>query len=158
MELSADGKKKLALSDIEICINDNDKNFTPILTGIFEIETHNANGEVENSIWAVMEGIYDYYKEHPELEIEEMMNNSFESVFKYDRPPGHVANAIKCIEYQMMCEKQGTAPFKINCMKLLNEAADCILRNKETYQKMGYYDQFEAMDRDIQKNYGARLL
>ena len=158
MELSADGKKGLALDYIEVCIKYNDKNLNPMLTGSFSIDTYNANGEVEQSIWAVMEGIYDYYREHPTADVVEMVNNSFESVFDNLRHPRHIINVIKCIEYQMMCEKQGTAPFKINCMKLLNEAADYILKNKERYQMMGYYDQFEAMDKDIQNNYGGRII
>ena len=58
MELSADGKKGLALDYIEICIKDNHKNLFPMLSGIASIVTYNANGEVEQSIWAVMEGIY----------------------------------------------------------------------------------------------------
>lgn len=33
-----------------------------------------------------------------------------------------------------------------------------MLKNKEHYVEMGYFDKFEAMDRDIQKNYAGKIL
>ena len=132
----------------------------------FCIGVPSENGEIEHSTWAVMEAIYEYYKEHPEVKIDEIMYKSLEEDFSERQYPKHILNEIKMVQYQMMCEKQGTAPFKLDCIKLLNIAAENILEHKDFYQKYwteeygpkGSLVEFEALNENLKNHHGQSIM
>ena len=97
----------------------------------FAIITRNPQtGRPEHNIWAVMETIYDDYRKHPELGINKILEAVLDKTLSSEVHSTYLKNAIEELMYQLRSEKQGTAPFKLDCIRLLEHLRENIKTNK----------------------------
>ena len=79
-----------------------------------------------------MEAIYRKHKE--DKSISKKTYEAFMHILQIVILPDRILNVLRDFEYQMYCEQQNTAPFKLDFDSLSKAARDNIKRNKKVYQ------------------------
>lgn len=116
-------------------------------------------GQLEQSIWAVMETLYDDYKKHPEEQINRKLYEVLEKEFQTSTAQNYLLNGLNCVEYQMLAEEQNRAPFRLDNKKLLEEFSENIRRNYGVYSKNDeLMEMLEDKNENISQGYGYTIL
>ena len=68
-----------------------------------------------------METLYEDFREHPELHINKDFEKVLENTLSNEVDRTYLHNAIEVLLYQMRSQKQGTAAFELDCIKLLQD-------------------------------------
>ena len=121
--------------------------------------TNFQTGRLEHSAFAVMEALYDDYREHPELEINKAVQSVFDDSLSNDSHPMHLKNAISALLYQMRSEKQETAAFKLDCVKMLEELKSNLKKNREYFEGFSFFmEDVENYNSVLEENYNLHIL
>ena len=121
--------------------------------------TNFQTGRLEHSAFAVMEALYDDYREHPELEINKAVQSVFDNSLSNDTHPIKLKNAISALLYQMRSEKQGTAAFQLDCVKMLEELKSNLKKNREYFERFSFFmEDVENYNSVLEENYNLHIL
>lgn len=115
-------------------------------------------GQYEQCIWGVMETIYDDYKAHPELKINEKLQEVLMEGLLHEVHSVGLENAIECLLYQMRSEKQNTAPFTLDCGALLDALRENIRERREELYNWDMMTTLENYDQTLREHYGVSIL
>lgn len=106
-----------------------------------------------------MEALYDDYREHPELEINKAVQSVFDNSLSNDTHPIKLKNAISALLYQMRSEKQGTAAFQLDCVKMLEELKSNLKKNREYFERFSFFmEDVENYNSVLEENYNLHIL
>lgn len=151
-------QRELAISLVNILMEGIKKenrvsNLQSFLMGysVWALPIRNQRGELENDYNSVLQGIYEYYLQHPTDKIDKLTEESLIEIFKNCSKISYVQNAARIVQYQLNNEQQKTAPFKIDCIKVLKEYQENLNRNKEKYQASTKYQTFGYIDEEINR-------
>ena len=129
----------------------------------FELFGKNVYGTKEQNYQLVMQAIYKKYETEPK--ISNLFQETIVDFLKTSKNGFFVLNILNLVKYQMRCEKEGIAPFKVDCDKLLLSISNNIKVNKELYEKQykeiplgNFMSEFKYFDDDFSNNYGRRIL
>ncbi len=107
-----------------------------ILLGIggFSVEKYKGSG---HNYSAVIDAIYDYYRQHPDSDIAELVDKGIkETVIGLSTTGvGYLPTTIGIFEYILKCQKEHTAPFELNVKEYMELTKQHIMNNKEHYIK-----------------------
>jgi len=126
----------------------------------YKLETHDSMGNAIHNYQLVMQSIYDKYKEDKTSEIDKKMFDAIIDFLKTEKYEPLLFNMIHVIEYQMMAEKQKSAPFELDCIEILKELKNNIERNKERFinNKFDAWKKLEGHDQMINQHFGHKIL
>ena len=123
------------------------------------LATNFQTGRLEHSTFAVMEALYDDYREHPELEINKAVQSAFDDALSNERNLIRLKNAMSALLYQMRSEKQGTAAFQLDCVKMLEELKSNLEKNREHFEKSSYFmKDVKNYNSVLEENYNLHIL
>lgn len=117
-----------------------------------------ATGRPEHNIWAVMETMYDDYREHPERRINEKFEEVLNKVLSTETHRMYVHTAINELLYQLDCEKNGLAPFKVNSIKMLGGLKQNIVKNKEKFELGNMMQELEDYNTTMKEHFGQNIM
>ena len=157
--------KELANQYLEISLKYNDLGSFLIGSPECELTLRDPNGEKVFSAMHVMEAIYDKYRENPNSGIDKQVFDSMIKELREEVLAKYILNLLEDIEYQLYCEKNNIAPFKLDCASLLKEVSENLMRNKDRFQKpvpaypgyRGAWGEFVAHDKRVE-DYGHKIL
>lgn len=121
----------------------------PLIAGLgpYYMPTSVGMGGEEHSIWALMEGIYNYYKDNPDKPVAEAFYDSIKRLFENVKLRSCYVNAMKALQFQIDYEKEGYAPFTIDTKSLIDICEENFPRIKSLFNKSKDYDEFcNSMD------------
>ncbi len=157
--------KDLAKAYLEISLKYNQ--LGSFLTGSPECELtlRDPNGEKVFSAMHVMEAIYDKYRENPNSGIDKQVFDSMIKELKEEVLAKYILNLLEDIEYQLYCEENNIAPFKLDCAGLLKEVSENLVRNKQRFRTpvqsysgcRSVWGEFVAHDERV-GDYGYKIL
>jgi len=129
-------------------------------SALYRLETQDSMGNKINNYHLVMQSIYDKYNEDKSSGIDKRTFEAIIDFLKTEKYEPLLLNIINDIEYQMLAEKQGVAPFKLDCIEMLKELKNNIERNKERFKDARFdtWKKLEDHDQIINQNYGHRIL
>ena len=160
-----DARKKHIRKILEIAIRNNGFEDYLLIMPCYCIENRNLNGVVEPNRYFTMEGIYDYYRDHPQSHIDELMYTTLCSIAAKYKGESAVLDVLETVEYQLIGEERNNAPFTIDCQSVLNELQTTLLKNKEMYmtpkQSFNYipfWKTLEEYDLKFREKYGLSVL
>ena len=112
------------------------------------------------------ESIYDKYRSNPELKLDQQLYDILHHVVSVSRDGTNVLKMLKEIEYQLMSEKNRTAPFKLDCISLLDALSQNIKTNKDVFSKEyeslnlknGFMPEFEEHNDFVDSICGRRFM
>lgn len=99
------------------------------------VETRDLNGFVKPNRYYTMQAIYEYYSENPEVKLDELLYDALIYISTSYKGEGAIENVLEVVKYQLHHEKDGLAPFKIDCQAVLDKLRVTIFENKEMYLK-----------------------
>ena len=115
----------------------------------------------------VMKTIYKFYKEYPDLNIKEMLTDSLTKLIEKG-DEDCIYSAFDTIAYQMIAEKNQTAPFELNLGELLpilrkriieeNENLKASRRYVASKYQDGYLGYFEEANQEVIEKTGRSIL
>ena len=117
-----------------------------------------VTGRPEHNIWAVMETIYDDYKNNPEWKINEKLQSVLSNELRNEKISTYLRNCIEVLLFQMQAEKQNTAPFKLNNIKLLECLKQNISENRRALEKNEMIAELENYNTRIESNFNQRIM
>ncbi len=154
--------KELAekLLDIALKYDELDK----FITGYpgYEVTVNDGIGNKVNSIDAIMQSIYKKYGENSS--ITEHLYTAIAVRINSTKNGETLLYLIDMIKYQMREEKANTAPFKINCIELLDLVKENIIRNRDIYNRPfkthinGFMEDFKIAANNLELTCGYVLL
>lgn len=119
--------------------------------GAAAIPIRNQKGQLENDCNAVLQAIYTYYFNHPEDRIDKLTETALIEIFKTCSKIDDVIDAARIVQYHLNNEQQKTTPFKMDCIKILQEYRNNIERNKKEYQKRLGYEKLGYINEEINR-------
>lgn len=122
------------------------------------ISMNPVTGRPEHNIWAVMETIYDDYRNHPERKINERLQEVLHNTLRHETLSTYLNNAIQELLYQMRSEKEKTAPFSLDCIQLLNDLKANVEENKRKHEISNMMDDIKNYDKIFEENYSCNIL
>lgn len=115
----------------------------------------------------VMKTIYKFYKEYPDLNIKEMLTDSLTELIEKGAEDC-IYSAFDTIAYQMIAEKNQTAPFELDLEELLpilrkriieeNENLKASRRYVASKYQDGYLGYFEEVNQEVIEKTGRSIL
>lgn len=115
-------------------------------------------GRPEHNIWAVMETIYDDYRNNPEFHIDQKLNQVLGKALLSEQNAIYLKNAIEILLYQMRSEKQGTSAFKLDCIELLKQLKENITTNKEKLELNDMMEEISNYNEILKENYRINIM
>ena len=121
-----------------------------------------SSSEKEECIFAKMHAIYKYYNDFPD----ECINVKLFNLLTKDAPriKGDYAfiTVLRTIEYQILAEKEGRAPFSFDCQGLVELLKKNLQENKalytsEVYQQVHFMETIKEHHKAL-ANYGYSLM
>lgn len=115
----------------------------------------------------VMKTIYKFYEEYPNLKIKEMLTDSLTKLIEKG-DEDCIYCAFDTIAYQMIAEKNQTAPFKLDIEELLTKLKKRIIEENENLKSSkryvaskyedGYLGYFEEANQEVIEKTGRKIL
>lgn len=115
----------------------------------------------------VMKTIYKFYKEYPDLNIKEMLTDSLVNLIEKG-DEDCIYCAFDTIAYQMIAEKNQTAPFELDLEELLPKLRKRIIEENENLKSSrryvaskyqdGYLGYFEEANQEVIEKTGKSIL
>lgn len=156
--------RKMAQNRLNICRkyeHESDKYYSDFILGKFTCalgQWNPAIGRYEQCTWAVMETIYDDYRAHPELKINERLQEVLNEAVANEPGGMFLENAIDCLLYQMRSEKQNTAPFTLDIGALLDALRENIREHRADLYERDMMEALENYDQTLREHYGVSIL
>ena len=117
-----------------------------------------ATGRPEHNVWAVMETMYNDYREHPERKINKKLEEVLNEVLSTEKLKLYMPTAINELMYQLDCEKKGIAPFKVNSIKMLNGLKQNIVENRNKFELGNMMEELEGYNETLKKHFDQSIL
>lgn len=92
-----------------------------------------ASGEFVHSAVAVMRAYYAYHNAHPEKRVGAVLFEAFGRAFAAGESPEGVCNAIECLLFHMVAQRQARAPFALDTGALLRMIGENAPRYREAF-------------------------
>ena len=126
--------KELASKYLEVALKNN--SFREFLLGysLYELTVKDSNGNNVFSAMHVMEAIYEKYRRYQNSNIDKLTYTTMIHELQTNRFNKAILNLFENITYQINAQKNQTAPFSFDCMKLLEEAKENLKRNEAFYK------------------------
>lgn len=126
--------------------------------GTYSISIDDGYGGKLECISVKMEAIYEYYKNNPESNIDQKFyDNLLEYTYKA-KTLWPLVSMLRMIEYQILSEKEGRAPFKMDNDALLDNIKRNLNDNKTLYESEIYKkDKFLNIMGDYNKNLNEKV-
>ena len=88
-----------------------------------------------------------------------LTQNAFLKIFNTYKSK-RILNAIDAINYHMTCEKNGKAPFKLDCQVVLEKARENIINNRDLFQngEYSFWKELENADKRLNASHGMHIL
>ena len=118
-------------------------------------------GGEEHNIYVVMDGIYDYARKHPEVNlpdfIDQTIKNHFISDSIYNKQK--IARMFSLYDYILKCQKEKTATFDLDVTKYLEITRDKFITEEYEFVKKepGYEDWIKEGNEFLEQNYHYHL-
>ena len=148
---------------LDLAIKIGDLHFFMTGLGVYNINAKNGYGVKEHDISLVMKAIYKRYETNPDMSTE--FYDSLMYIYNTTKHGGIMLQSFKIIKHQLRAEKSGSAPFTIDCEKLLQAAKENIIRNREMYLRRfddlptgTHMGEFTYVDAELYKEYGYHIL
>lgn len=157
--------KELASKYLEVALKNN--SFREFLLGysLYELNVKDQNGNNVFSAMHVMEAIYDKYRKNPDSKIDKLTYETMIHELQTNRFNKAILNLFENITYQISAQKNQTAPFSFDCMKLLEEAKENLKRNEVFYKypqgenkPNGIWPELEMYNNRIEQTTGHKIL
>lgn len=157
--------RELAKKYLDVALATNE--FREFLLGfsLYELTVTDSYGNEVFSAMHVMEAIYDKYREKPNSGIDKLTYETIIKELKTSRFNKAILNIFEDITYQMDAQKNGTAPFNLDCGNLLEEAKENLKRNEAFYKypqgeskPNGIWPQIEMYNARIEQTIGHKIL
>lgn len=129
-------------------------------TGFFEITApQGMNVPPSYSASETMQTIYRKYEKDNKQNIPLLTQNAFYKIFD-EYKSRRIVNAINAINYHMSLEKDGKAPFKLDCQTILEKARENLINNKDLFQngEYSFWDDLENADKNLNESHGIHIL
>ncbi len=104
----------------------------------------------------IMESIYRKFRENPDMKIDQKVFQIFHDRFMSSKAGNYILPMIKELEYQLMCERNKTAPFKLDCKTLLEGLSQNIKTNKSYFENRMV--DFEIHNDYLNAHYGHKFM
>lgn len=92
------------------------------------------SGKPAQDVAAVMTTLYEQHRLKPELAIDRRLQGALLSELRTPQTPTYLRNAVETLVFQLNAEQQGTAPFRIDSVPLLEALREQICRNRPKYE------------------------
>ena len=130
-----------------------------ILTG--EMGMNVSLGEEEHNIYVVMDGIYDYARKHPEVNLPDFIDKTIKGHFisKSIYNKQEIARMFSLYDYILKCQKEKTATFDLDVTKYLEITRDKFITEEYEFVKKepGYEDWIKERNEFLEQNYHYHL-
>lgn len=153
----------VAVKLLDVAIKYNDLRVFLIGGPGYELNAPNGYGVSEQNTTLAMQAIYKKYATDPT--IKDKLQAEILDYLNFSKNGSVIVRLLDIIKYQMSSEKVGTAPFKLECEKLLVAAKENIIRNKELYTEYfaelpsgTFLGEFKRFDEDFNNKCGMRIL
>lgn len=121
------------------------------------ISMNPVTGRPEHNIWAVMETVYEDYRKHPERQIHLRLQEVLQNALRHETLSTYLHNAIEELLYQLRSEKQGTAPFQLDCPQLIDALRENVRENRGKLLQNSMLKEIENYNKILKENYGAAI-
>lgn len=125
--------------------------------GPYYIDAPDGMGGTEHAIWTVLDVIYEFYTNNPELNMQDNLYISISNIFNGVEMLSDFRNGMRCLQYQITNQKQNISPFTIDTDTLIDICEKQLPRIKQIYEKAPDYDEICA-DLDSMLDYMKRGL
>ena len=122
------------------------------------ISRNPVTGRPEHNIYAVMETLYEDYREHPELHINKDFEKVLEQALSNEVGRTYLHNAIELLLYQMRSQKQGTAAFDLDCIKLLQDLRRNIVEHRDELELRNMMEELDNYNATLEEHYKQTIL
>ena len=137
------------------------KNLEKLIIGKSTFATVRRNpvtGRPEHNIYAVMETLYEDFREHPELHINKDFEKVLENTLSNEVDRTYLHNAIELLLYQMRSQKQGTAAFELDCIKLLQDLRRNIVEHRDELELRNMMEELNNYNSTLEEHYKQTIL
>lgn len=117
-----------------------------------------TTGRPMHNTWAVMQATYDDYRKNPDKRIDLKLSEVLHDTLKNETISAYLRSAMEELMYQMHCEKSGEAPFTLDCLNMLHDLRENILKNKEKLELNDMMKEIEGYDATLQQHYDQSVL
>ena len=149
---------------IELALNANKEIVKYLLMSDILIGTGGMNvslGGEEHNIYVVMDGIYDYARKHPEVNLPDFIDKTIKGHFIsrsiYNKQK--IARMFSLYDYILKCQKEKTSTFHLDVTKYLEITRDKFITEEYEYIKKepGYEDWIKERNEFLEQNYHYHL-
>ena len=117
-----------------------------------------TTGRPRHNTWPVMQATYDDYRKNPDKRIDLKLSEVLHDTLKNETISAYLRSAIEELMFQMHCEKDGFAPFKLDCLNMLHELKDNIIRNKDKFELNDMMKEIEGYNATLKEHYNQNIL
>ena len=118
-------------------------------------------GGEEHNVYVVMDGIYDYARKHPEVNLPDFIDQTIKyqfiknSIYNTKR----IARMFSLYDYILKCQKEKTATFHLDVTKYLEMTRDKFITEEYEHikKKPGYEDWIKERNEFLEQNYHYHL-
>ncbi len=118
-------------------------------------------GGEEHNIYVVMDGIYDYARKHPEVNLPDFIDRTIKNHFISDSiyNKQKIARMFSLYDYILKCQKEKTAAFHLDVNKYLEITRDKFITEEYEFIKKepGYEDWIKERNTFLEQNYHYHL-
>ena len=129
---------------------------------MYKMVVRDFSGKEVYSPDLVMSSIYRRYKNNSNDSIDQKVFAIFDQLTKNCVSGPILINTLSNIEYQMRSEKEGHAPFTLDCDKLLENLKNNLMVNRQkitrTIEDINYMDEFKNHNQLLSETYGHKIL
>ena len=122
------------------------------------ISMNPVTGRPEHNIWAVMETVYEDYRKHPERQINLKLYEVLQNTLRHEIIPTYLHNAIEELLYQLRSEKQGTAPFQLDCSQLIYALRENVCEKRGNLIISGMMKEIKNYDKTLKEYPSVSIL
>lgn len=115
-------------------------------------------GRPEHNIWAVMETIYDDYRNNPDQHIDTKLQTILNEALLNEQNSIYLKNAIEILLYQMRSEKQNSAAFALDCVTLLKNLRTNVTSNREKLEINNMIEDITEYNEILKEHYSTSIL
>ena len=129
-------------------------------TGVYEITApQGMNGPLSYSASETMQTIYRKYNRDNNQNIASLTQSAFYEIFD-EYKSIRIVNALGAINYHMLLEKDGRAPFKLDYQTILAKARKNLVDNKDLFKNGQYpfWEELENADKSLNECHGIHIL